>query len=308
MIGAAYATYGLIALKTGQVRWLDVPSVEGRVTSTFVNHNSFAAYAGIALIATAALLVGLYQGHAIAGGSWRLRLAAVIEISGGPAALLIACAFIILAALLMTGSRGGILATGAGLVTLSGLVLLRRRAPGRGRPLSGIAIVGSVGAVALLCFGSLLLNNLGERGLSDSNRLAVYVLTLRSILDAPFFGFGYGTFSNVFPLYRDRSISVAGVWGQAHDSYLEVLQGLGLPVGTMLIAVFVLLALRCLRGAIHRQENATAPQVAAGVICLVGVHSLADFSVQMQAVALTFMAVLGAGVAQATSSRVEIGD
>ena len=40
--------------------------------------------------------------------------------------------------------------------------------------------------------------------------------------------------------------------------------------------------------------------IAASVSVLVGAHALIDFSLQIQAVALTYMAVLGAGVAQAS--------
>lgn len=306
-IGWAYAAYGLIALKTGQIPWLDIPAPDGRVTSTFVNHNCYATYAGIGLIATAGLLVRLYQWGVAESGSWRLRLAAFIDTTGGEGAGLIAGGFVSLVALLLTGSRGGVLSTGAGLAVLGVLALRRGRRRER-RPVAAIAFVlGSVTAT-LFVFGSLFADNLGERGLADSNRMAVLLLTGRSILDAPLLGFGYGTFGDVFPMYRDRSISIAGAWAQAHDSYIENFQGLGLVFGGMLIAALVLLALRCFRGAIQRQENATVPRVAAGVACLVGVHAAADFSLQMQAVALTFMAVLGAGVGQATSSRIEIGD
>jgi hypothetical protein len=48
--------------------------------------------------------------------------------------------------------------------------------------------------------------------------------------------------------------------------------------------------------------------VAASVAFLLGVHSLIDFSLQMQAIAVTFMALLGAGVAQSESSRLKLGD
>jgi O-antigen ligase len=133
-------------------------------------------------------------------------------------------------------------------------------------------------------------------------------LTLRSIADAPLFGFGYGTFRDVFPLYRDGSISSAGTWAQAHDTYVEALQGLGVVFGAMLIGVLVLLTLRCVRGALERREHAMVPSVAGSVACLVGINAAVDFSLQMQAVALTFMAVLGAGVSQAVSSRNDLGD
>ena len=57
-----------------------------------------------------------------------------------------------------------------------------------------------------------------------------------------------------------------------------------------------------------RQENEMIPCVAAGICFLVGAHSLVDFSLQIEAIAVTFMAVLGAGVAQSQSSRLMLAD
>jgi len=94
----------------------------------------------------------------------------------------------------------------------------------------------------------------------------------------------------------------------AHNTYLEVLQGLGLLFGSMLIASVVLLVLRCVKGVVNRQMNETLPSVAASVAFLLGVHSLVDFSLQMQAIAITLMALLGAGVAQSESSRLTLRD
>jgi hypothetical protein len=78
--------------------------------------------------------------------------------------------------------------------------------------------------------------------------------------------------------------------------------------GSMLLASVVVLVGHCIQGATARLEGATVPRVAAGVAVLVGVHALVDFSLQIQAVALTFIAVLGAGVAQSTSSRLALND
>lgn len=307
-IAAGYAAYGIIAARTGQLGWQAIARLDGRVTSTFVNENSYATYAGMGLIAACGLLIRAYQRVAIEGGSWRLRLAGLIEVSGSGAAWLIGAAFVSLVALLLTGSRGGVLATGAGLALVGALVLGRDWRQRRRRPVGAIMVLLAMLVATVFTFGDVFARHLDSAGLADSNRLAVFVLTLRSILDAPLFGFGYGTFSDVFPLYRDQSISLQGAWLQAHDSYIEQLQGLGLVFGGMLIAALAVLALRCWRGAIQRQENATIPQVAVGAACLVGLHATADFSLQIQAVTLTFMAILGAGVGQAMSSRFDSGD
>lgn len=306
-IGAAYAVYGLVVLKTGQLPFLDIPRYHDNLSSTFVNHNSFATYAGMALVATAGLVLKLYQDELIDGGSWRLRLASFVETTGQKGALLLAGGFVILVALLLTGSRGGVISTGVGLMVVGALTWWRGRKRGAS---SGIVLVVAVvaGIAILFAFGGTFATSLDKRGLTDANRMSVYLLTLRSILDAPIFGFGYGTFHDVFPMYRDRSISVFGVWGQAHDTYLEVFQGLGLVVGSMLVGAVLLLALQCVKGSLRRRQNALVPQVAAGAACLVGVHALVDFSLQMQAVALTFAALLGAGVAQAESSSAALED
>jgi O-antigen ligase len=308
VIGCAYAGYGLIAAKTGQLPWLKIPPAGGRVSSTFYNRNSFSAYAGVTLIALAGLTLQLYQRRmAGAAEGWRLRLATFIDITGQEGAALLCGGFLTLVALLFTGSRGGITATGAGLVML--VVLARRGAGARGGKSTAVMLLGLVlGAATLYAFGGIFAGSLEERGVTDASRMAVYALTLRSILDAPVLGFGYGTFADVFPMYRDGSLSVAGIWLQAHDTYLEIFQGLGLLFGSLLIASVVLLVLRCIKGALRRQSQMMVPQVAASAAFLFAIHSLVDFPLQIQGIALTFAALLGAGVAQSESSRLVLAD
>ena len=73
-------------------------------------------------------------------------------------------------------------------------------------------------------------------------------LTIKSILSAPLLGYGYGTFSAVFPMFRDDSIGICGIWDKAHNTYLEIFQGLGLLFGAMLIACVVVLVWDCREG------------------------------------------------------------
>jgi O-antigen ligase len=278
------------------------------VSSTFYNRNHFSAYAGLTLIALAGLVFRVYQKEMTgAAGRWRLRIASLIEITGREGAVLIGGGFVILVALLLTGSRGGIVATGVGLVVLG--VLARQPQGDRGRNFLAAGLLGVVlVAATIYAFGGVFARSLEERGVSDVNRFGVFALTVRSIFDAPLSGFGYGTFADVFPMYRDRSISIYGMWGHAHNTYLEIFQGLGLLFGGLLIASVVLLALRCMRGSLRRQTTVMVPRVAAGAACLVGIHSLVDFSLEIQAVTLTFAAMLGAGVAQSEGSRLALLD
>ena len=300
-VGVAYSTYGLVdfAAKTGRLAWFGTHLTKGYVSSTFINRNSLATYAGICLLLICSLILRRYRHYfAEVTGSWRHRVACLIDATGQGGATLLAAAFLVLVALLLTGSRGGIVSTMLGLIVF-GAITLSHKSRRLRLPIFGIAVAATV----CVGFGSPLLDILAQRGLGDDNRFAVYLITLQSIMDLPFTGFGYGTFVDVFPMYRDRSIGLFGVWEQAHNTYLEVLQGLGLIFGSMLIATIALLARSCVNGAIERRENFTVPCVAVGVICLVGLHALVDFSLQIQAVTLTFAAILGAGFSQSMSSR-----
>lgn len=308
-IGCAYAAYGLLAVGAPIVRfpWLGRSAPSVLVSSVFVNRNCYAAYASLGLMATAGLTLQLYCDKLTERTTRRgLAITAMIEMLGGTGAVLLGAGFLISVALLLTGSRGGVSAGGLGIFVLT--VLGPRHGAHRALPSVSIVLGFLLVAALLLLFGDPLSDSLRERGISDENRLSVYSLTMRSILDIPLLGHGYGTFVDVFPMYRDRSISVFGTWEEAHNTYLEIFQGLGLVFGSMLLMSVFLLALRCVKAAKVRRRNATAPRVAAAVAVLVGVLAVVDFSPQIQAVALTFAAILGAGVAQAESSRLVLHD
>jgi O-antigen ligase len=173
------------------------------------------------------------------------------------------------------------------------------------------AIVGVgalLAAATFLIFGDFVAGKIAQEGLRDDSRMAVYMIAMRSIIDAPLLGYGYGTFADVFPMFRDQSVNTCCRWTMAHNTYLEVFQGLGLVFGSMLLAAVVVLVLRCVKGAATRRMNQTLPCVAASVAFLLGIHALVDFSLQIQAIAIAFMALLGAGVAQSESSRLMLGD
>jgi O-antigen ligase len=305
--GCGYAIYGLIAVSAPATRlpWLGEMTSDGLVSSTFINRNSFAAYAGLALIVIAGLTIELFRKEirrwAVDG---RSAFAVCLELAGRRGGFLLGAGFVLSVALLLSGSRGGVSATSLALLVLTiASCWSRRRAA-----LGAVLVWGLVAAVALLLvFGDPLIAGLKERGLGDINRLSVYLIAMRSVLDQPLLGHGYGTFLDLFPLYRDQSISVYGIWSQAHDTYLEVFQGLGLVFGSMLILSALLLVMRCLKGAALRRDNMFA-SIAIAAAALVGVHAIVDFGLQIQAVALTFAAILGAGVAQSVSSRLDLHD
>lgn len=310
-IVAAYSVYGLVSVAVFSGRMPFFPDVSGTtvVRSAFVGRNHFATYAGMGLIVDIALIFRLYR-DAMPENDGTLtayRLSRFLELTGERGLFLLGSAIAILVALLGSVSRGGILATGLGIFLLYSMIFSRRRRAGRER-LETVALVTVAIVACFAFFGDLIVGRISTEGLTDPSRLALYALTVHAIFDAPLLGFGYGTFQDVFPLYRDPAFGTWELWDKAHNTYLEVWLGLGFLFGTMLIACLLWLVALCFRGAMKRERDATAAMVATVVSVVVGVHALVDFSVQIEGVAITFMALLGAGVSQSQSSRVSTSD
>lgn len=305
-IVACYAALALVltAFFASAIPYLDGPAA-GLVRSTFVNRNTFAAYCGMGAIASLTLILRTYRKQVSQRGeAGPYEAAFLLQIMTASGWFLIGSGLIAVVTLLATGSRGGVLASAIGLLGVFFLSNVRRHGTLVQR-LGPLVVVGLVlaGVVALL--GGTFLDRIAASGLADTSRMAVDQIVVRSILDAPLSGLGYNTFADVFPLYRDQSISTTGVWDKAHNTYLEVWQGLGLVFGSALIGTLIWLVGLCVLGALRRRRSTAATICASGIGLLVGVHALVDFSVQIQAVSVTFMAVLGAGVAQSTSSQTQ---
>jgi hypothetical protein len=303
VIDAAYAALGLLFLAylpdVAPFNEIDSGTL---VSSTFVNRNHYGTFAGIGFVIIIGFIQQLYRHEVFQERvPLRMKIATFLGITAEKAALSIATGFLILAALLLTGSRGAVISTALGLGVL--LVLNLRRAGHFGWSEAILAtFVALIAGGIFLAFGDRFVGRIEEHGIFDETRLVASLITLQSILSSPLLGYGYGTFAAVFPMFRDGSLTVWITIDRLHDTYLEVLQGLGLLFGAMLIASVVLLVLRCLKGA-SRQYGGTIPAVAVSASVLVGVHAWVDFSLQIQAVTLTYMAVLGIGVAQATEAH-----
>jgi hypothetical protein len=109
----AYATYGLVAawLTPGRILWFKNSYLQiwprGVVTSTFVNSDSFSAYAGTGFVLFCGLIVRFYRDEfAAAGGSIRFRIASFIEVTGQKGLVPFAGAGAILIALLLSPHPG----------------------------------------------------------------------------------------------------------------------------------------------------------------------------------------------------------
>jgi O-antigen ligase len=322
----AYAAYGLIAFLTdaSSVLWYEKPQYQEDLTSTFVNRNSYATYAGLGLLTTTGLILVM-----IAQKGARLlaqKTAAPAEGSGGATFIargqlkiwsregikslyrstlwwerVILFGWIALvAALVFSHSRAGFASTVFALVSLVLAVGLTRSTQRRSALV--LAFAFAIGIVLFLAFGGeALVTRFAETTAKHEQRPIVYDLTIAGIADAPMVGTGLGTFEEVFRFYRTEL--VRDYYALAHSSYLESILELGFPAAFALFGVFVWFFVLTIHGIRKRRRDTIYPCVGFAATVLVALHSLVDFSLQIPAVTVTYALIMGAACAQSWSSR-----
>lgn len=314
---ALYSLYGLVLWSVGSelIPWYDKGAGRGAVTSAFVNRNSFATFAGMGSVMFLGLV--LHKSRQIlarsSGERFKYRFERILSAFAGVGGLYIIGLLMTLGALFLTQSRAGFLSTLAALGIM--IVLSLMRFGSRKASHSGQGRLGRVGGliVFVIAFGAIvgtfsmsgdhITTRLVNSDLSSTGRSNVYPRLLEAIKDYPLLGTGYGTFPDIFPLYRDETISAYGRWDKAHSTYLEVMMELGLPAAFMLFLSIGSLIYLCLRGAMTRHRDSHVPLIAFSASILVALHSLVDFSLQIPGLTITYAALLGLGVAQSWSSR-----
>jgi O-antigen ligase len=298
--GTGYAIYGLTVHLNDlrQILWIDKYTYWESLTSTFISRNSYAAYAGLGLVVTVGLLLErLRQIQLPAHLGRRGRLVYFLDHLGFAIWALAAAFLVILAALLLTGSRGGFLAT------LAGLVAVLFTVGGGSRLRLGLAVVALVGLAGFVAVqsGTLMQQRMGsvEQEIEETgSRLQLWGLTLQGIAERPLAGSGLGSFPALYLELRGEDQGAQLNQYRAHSTYLEIALEAGVPAALLFfggLGAILALQLRSLgRAGVERRY----PGIAAAATLVLAVHSLIDFPVQMPAIAITFAAVAGLGLAQ----------
>ena len=151
--------------------------------------------------------------------------------------------------------------------------------------------------------GTRIMRRLLNQGIEADSRFETYARTWEAVRDYLYLGSGLGTFQDVFTAYRLELSPGRHVWDKAHNDYLELLLGLGLPAATLVLSGFAVLFFKVIRGFFARHRDSHYAAIAAAACVLIGLHSLVDFSLQIQANALGFALLLGLGLAQSWSTR-----
>lgn len=295
-----YSIYGLLALAftPNMLLWAPKVAYHGSLTASFVNHNTAATFVGMgAILWFCQAYVSLQSLHI---SSLRLllltpsneRIAFKIILRSGAG---LTCFF----ALLLTGSRGGLICCCLGLFVAIGLMIA-----GEIKARSWY-VVGSAGAVLAAIFSWLTqTGRIGSQGLFDDGRWFVYAHSIEAIRQRPLLGAGVGTFGDVFPSVRGPDFSAWGVWDFAHSTILEIAVEMGIPIAAT-IAFAAIASFLMLLGATLRSKDRSRSSFAAltGIVALAYLHSIVDFSFQIPGFSIVFWILLGCWLARASAEE-----
>ncbi len=274
----------------------------GAFNGIFVNRNTTAAFLGLAGFAVAGwiMLPRAAPRHVIVGDMSAPRIA-------WGRVLLVAALFMLLIALISTRSRAG--ATLALIFLSLAFALLfvfwpERSGPhGHAGPVplgrSAKAVLAlAVGATLFVVYGDPVYSRMGAE--AEISRWCVAASTLEMIRERPIQGYGFGTFADAFPQYRNPDcMSTSGAWTRAHNSHLEFLAGAGLVGGLIALAMMGAMLRVLVVGFRKRRSLRAIPIMTLGALGFVLAHSVVDFPLQVPGVALYFAALMGTGCAVA---------
>jgi O-antigen ligase len=251
---------------------------------SFVSRNNFAAWIELAV----ALPLGLLFTGTVAKDK-RLLYITAIALMG--------------IALVVSGSRGGLVAFLAEIMFLLFLTLANRE---RGR--GGLRIALAAGLVLAVIAGSFFVG--GESSLSrltedqaptgsNLSRPHIWSVTLKMIGDSMPLGVGLGAYGAAYSKF-DANSGLERV-EQAHNDYLQALSDAGV-VGAILGIAFLFFFFRTGFRAV-RTDNSYRRGLAAGAFAgtfAVLVHSIFDFPLHTTAISLMFLTLLAVLVATQT--------
>lgn len=290
IFGAAMAFFGILqrlANPEGIYGWRPTP--QAIPFASFVNQHHFAAFMEMTIGLTLALLVG--------------------KATAKDKRLLLVIALVLMAiAILLTGSRGGVLS----LLGVVGFVLLTTRLRSqkdaaedvskeerRGIFRKNFAFAGGalgllvvlIGAVLLLGGDAPLARGIGFTGQEDvsSGRLHFWSVALQVFKDYPMLGAGLDSFGTAYPLYDTRNGNFRVE--QAHNDYLQTLADAGI-LGFACVAAFIFLLFRRGWQLIAAEHSHFRRSVAIGALagCFgVLIHSFFDFPLRTSANAFFFL-------------------
>ncbi len=287
----AYAVYSVIAFAVSSDSFFLYPNSRYNpyISGTYVNRNHYATHAGFAIIIGFGLMFQALRAAILDKGSSMLVKSERLKIIISKISLYIAAIAILLASLLLTFSRAGLISTSIGIIIFLVLLMFTRFF----KTFRWYLVFINVGLIVLFIAA---INTGGhktiERALTAKsdfvNRQYMYDQTKLAIgSEYRTQGSGLGTFEDAYQGYITPHSMHEGVIDHAHNTYLENFLELGVPAYSAVLVLtfyFICYALYVLLTKNNKQIYAIT---LLAFFTQIGVHALFDFSIEMPALVIT---------------------
>jgi O-antigen ligase len=274
LFGFLVSLFGIVQhfTSSGKIYWYRQPPLGGDIFGPYVNRNDFAGFVeltvpvGLALLAFRGVRRDLFP---LAG------LLTIVPVS----------------ALVLCGSRGGIVAFAFEIGVLA--LLVRSRRAREGPRMAAVGLVG-LAALALISWigaGKAIrrFSNLPSADITMNRRLSMARAASGIVRDHPLFGSGLGTLIVAYPRYEN--VYDGRVVDHVHDDYMELLAEGGLA-GAVCGLAFLLLLYRLARKGLESEQGHFSRALHAGAILALSgllLHSFVDFNLHIPSNALLFL-------------------
>ncbi len=296
-IGFFLAVFAIIQKysSNGKIYWIRETAQGGEPFGPYVNRNHFAGYMEIA--------IPLTIGYILAQSplrtdrlSIRERLLLWTSQHTSKSILLLFAAIFMGAALLLTGSRGGLISFAGSMVFFIIMTVMKRTMRSRVVRLAlaccGLVLIAAVWIGGHSAFLSLERLEKTFQEPSTEERAILWRDTLRMSNDYMRFGSGFNTFEEVFPAYKTSTAQM--IFQYAHNDYLQLLAEGGIvPFG--LVMWFIVMWYREVTARWLKRHDPLAAYLAlAGMTAVFAmlIHSLTDFNLHIPANAIVTVTVL----------------
>ncbi|MDE2320515.1 MAG: O-antigen ligase family protein [candidate division NC10 bacterium] len=296
-MGLFLAVLGITQLFSGggKIYWVHVLPYGGLPFGPYVNRNHFAGYMEIAIPLTIGYL--LVQAPVRKGRlTIRQRFLLWTSQQTSKSVLLMFAAIFMGAALLLTGSRGGLVSFVGSMVFFVVMATMRRASHSKGRRLAlaffGLVLIAAVWMGGNRAFLSMERLEQTFQEPTVEERSILWQDTLRMAGDYLRLGSGFNTFEEVFPTYKTSTAQM--IFQYAHNDYLQLLAEGG--IGAFCLVIWCLIVwYRDLFGRwLVRQDPFAGIMTLAGMTAVFAmlIHSLTDFNLHIPANAIVTVTVL----------------
>jgi O-antigen ligase len=271
-LGFAVAVFGILQDLTsnGKLYWFRELRFGGAMYGPFVNKNHFAGFMELVIPVGLATL-------------------AVQGVRRQQIPLIAFCTALPIGALILSASRGGVVAFGGSLIILILLLLMRR---GEKRHLLSFFIVLLLagGLVAWMGADQIIrrFEEVKNPEISESRRISMMRGALHMFRASPWIGTGLGTTISVYPKFE--TVYTKSTVDHVHNDHLELLAETGIVGGLSWLVFIGVLARSGIKNLYSRNDTLVqALQIGALVGCAsLLIHGLVDFNLHIPSNALLF--------------------